>query len=109
MSNATRIMQSQSIMPPPDYNASVLLKQVAHEQGRLGEPGQRIYICWLIAGRHSARAATASYEHDGIDTIRVDVPASELMSRGYLEQQLREFYEQDPTLPPDTPVIKGIV
>lgn len=108
MSTTTRVMQHHRISPPPGCHASVLLKQVAHEQSTPGNPGQRIYVCWVIASRHSVKAASVAYEHDGVDTIRIDVPAEIDLSRSYLEQQLRAFYEKDPTLPPETPVIKGI-
>jgi hypothetical protein len=98
-----------TLTPPDHYSASVLLKVV----DQISDPNnprldKRIFAWWLMAGRHGLRAMTAEYvHHDKLDTVRIDVPEGITLCTSYLQRVLREAWEKDPTLPPDTPVVKG--
>lgn len=108
MNYVTKVRGDLQLSPPDGFHTSVLLKQVALKDGAAGERGEAYYICWLLAGRHGLRAAYADYVHDGVDTVRIDVPDGTPMSLTFLQKQLTEFDASLPTLPPDTPIVRGV-
>src|SRR6185436_15590332 len=91
------------ITPPANCCATVLLREVGRDTVR----EERYYAWWLVVGRAGALALTQTYTFDGADTLRFDVPHDTLLSTDYLQQYLTAFWDSDPTLPPDTPIIKG--
>lgn len=108
MNYVTEVRGNLQLSPPEGFHTSVLLKQVAQKDGAAGQRGESHYICWLLVGRHGIRAANAEYIHDGVDTVRIDVPDGTLMSLTFLQKQLTEFDASLPTLPPDTPIVRGV-
>jgi hypothetical protein len=105
----TKVTGDLTLVPPNDCYASVLLKMIDSVTGNANPRlNKRIFASWLMAGRHGLKAMKADYKHDGVDTIRIDVPDGKPLCTSYLQQVLRDAWEkEDPTLPPDTPVVKG--
>jgi hypothetical protein len=107
-SRVTNVTGDLTLVPPNDCYASVLLKMIDSVTGNANPRlNKRIFAWWLMAGRHGLKAMKADYTHDGVDTIRIDVPDGKPLCSSYLQQVLRDAWEKDPTLPPDTPVVKG--
>lgn len=97
----TRVLGSLTLIAPVNYRVSVLVKMVGIDS----EKEQRIYAWWLSAGRWEVDAAAVSFSYTGEDVLRIDVPEGAPLSLDYLNKVLREW--RDPTLPPDTPIVKG--
>jgi hypothetical protein len=97
----TRVMGSLTVSAPVNYRLSVLVKLVAIDS----ETEQRQYAWWVAAGREDAEAVPVSFTYTGEDVLRIDVPEGAPISTDYLNEVLAAW--KDPTLPPDTPVVKG--
>lgn len=107
-SRVTKVTGDLTLVAPDDCSASVLLKLVDAITGSANpRQNKRVFACWLLAGRHNLKAIKVPYVHDQIDTIRIDIPEGQSVCTSYLQRALREAWEKDPTLPPDTPVVKG--
>jgi len=91
------------ITPPADCCATVLLREVGHDDERK----ERYFAWWLVVGRDGATALTVPYKFDGAFTLRFDIPDDTLLSTDYMQDALTTWWKTDQHLPPDTPIIKG--
>ncbi len=96
-----RVLGSLTLIAPVNYRVSVLIRLVGIDS----EKEQRIYAWWTSAGRWDVDAAAVDFTYTGEDVLRIDVPEGAPLSLDYLNQVLGKW--RDPTLPPDTPIIKG--
>jgi hypothetical protein len=99
----TRLMGSLTLVAPVNYRASVLVKLVGIDTAQK----HRVYAVWVVAGRDDADSVEVKYEYTGEDVLRIDVPATAPLSTDYLNNVLEGW--KDPTLPPETPVVKGVI
>ncbi len=98
----SRVEHDLDIVVPRHCRASVLLKLVERDERH------RYYAWWLVVGRHDLDEVSVRYRYTGEDTIRFDVPQSAVLSSAWLQPLLAEFLAQDGTMPPHTPIIKGL-
>lgn len=98
----SRVNGDLDIVVPPHCRASVLLKLVERDERH------RYYAWWLVVGRHDLDEVSVHYRYTGEDTIRFDVPQTAVLSSSSLQPLLAEFLAQDGTMPPHTPIIKGL-
>jgi len=95
----TRIQRSTKVVVPPDCSASVILKQVAHDE-------RRYYAWWLLVGRYDRDTMTVSYKHTGEDTLRCDIPAGVQLSAAAIQPHLAKFLKSEGVEDDKPPVIK---
>ena len=93
--------RSVKLVVPPDCEASVILKQVAHDDKH------RYYMMWLLVGRYDREAISVSYRFTGEDTIRCDIPNMQLISASELQSRFVEFWQDEPDLDDKPPIIWG--
>ena len=98
----SRVDRDLEIVVPPHCRASVLLKLVERDERH------RYYAWWLVVARHDLDEVAVRYRYTGEDTIRFDVPATAVLSSAWLQPLLADFLAQDGTMPPHTPIIKGL-
>lgn len=96
----TRIDRNVKVVVPPDCDASVILKQVAHDESRY-------YAWWLLVGRYDQDSMTVSYKYTGEDTLRCDIPSGSPLSAAALQPHLARFLESEDTQQDKPPIIKG--
>ena len=96
----TRVERSLKLVVPPDCDASLILKEVGHDE-------HRYYAWWLLVGRYDRDAMTASYKFIGEDTLRCDIPNGTQLSAGYLQRYLARFLKDEGTQEPDPPILTG--
>jgi hypothetical protein len=94
----TRVRENLKLVVPPDCAASLILKQVGHDD-------QRYYAWWLLVGRDDRDAMIASYKFTGEDTIRCDIPSPALLSPDALLPYLTKFLAGEGTQEDDPPKI----
>jgi len=92
----TRIDRSIKLVVPADCDASLILKQVGHDD-------HRYYAWWLLVGRHDRDAMSVSYKHTGEDTLRCDIPNGTPLSPAALLPHLTRFLKSEGTLEGDPP------
>jgi hypothetical protein len=95
----TRIERSIKVVVPPDCSASVILKQVAHDD-------RRHYAWWLLVGRYDQDAMTVSYKYTGEDTVRCDIPTGIPLSAAAMQSHLARFLKSEGTQEDKPPIIK---
>ncbi|MEO7735688.1 MAG: hypothetical protein ABIY55_32335 [Kofleriaceae bacterium] len=98
----SRVDRDLEIVVPRHCRASVLLKLVERDERH------RYYAWWLVVARHDLDEVSVHYRYTGEDTIRFDVPQTAVLSSASLQPLLAEFLAQDGTMPPHTPIIKGL-
>lgn len=96
----TRIKSNVTVTVPPDCDASVIFKQVAHDR-------RRHYAWWLLVGRYDQDALTVSYKYTGEDTVRCDIPTGAPLSSAALQPHLVKFLESEGVLEDKPPIIRG--
>ena len=96
----TRITRSLQVMAPPDCDASVILKQVAHNK-------YRYYAYWLLVGRYDHDAMSVRYKYTGEDTVRCDIPHGQMPSSAALLSHLVKFLHGEGAQNDGPPVIIG--
>lgn len=96
----TRVRKSLKLEVPLDCDASLILKEVGHDE-------HRYYAWWLLVGRNDREAMTASYKFTGEDTIRVDIPTGATISAAALQPYLAKFLKNEGTQQDDPPIIKS--
>jgi hypothetical protein len=96
----SRITRNVVLVAPPEYVASLILKQVAHDR-------YRYYACWLLVGRYDRDALTVRYKFTGEDTLRCDIPEGVVISAAALQPYLVKFLRDEGTESDDPPVIVG--
>lgn len=97
----TRVRKDFKLAVPPDCDASLVLKEVSHDEER------RCYAIWLLVGRDDQDAMAASYKFTREDTVRVDIPSGGIISAAALEPYLAKFLRGERVGEDDTPIIKG--
>ena len=100
MPRFSRVRKSLKLEVPLDCDASLILKQVRHDE-------YRCYAVWLLVGRDDQDAMSASYKFTGEDTVRVDIPNGGIISAGALQPHLAKFLKSEGTEEDAPPVIKG--
>jgi hypothetical protein len=98
----TRVRKSLKLVVPPDCDASLILKQVGHDE-------RRYYAWWLLVGRNDREAMTASYKFTGEDTVRCDFPAGATLSAAALSPYLAKFLKREGTQQDPPPVVRGAI
>jgi hypothetical protein len=96
----TRVEGDIKLVVPPDCDASLILKQVGHDE-------HRYYAWWLLVGRYDQDAMTVSYKYTGEDTLRCDIPNGIPLSAMSLQPHLAKFLKSEGTQEGDTPIIKS--
>lgn len=96
----SRVRKSLKLVVPDDCDASLILKDVGHDE-------HRCYAVWLLVGRDDRDAMSVSYKFTGEDTVRVDIPQGGILSAAALQPHLAKFLKSEGTLEDAPPVIKG--
>ena len=96
----SRIERHVKLVAPPDCDASLILKQVGHDE-------HRYYAWWLLVGRDDRDAMTVSYKFTGEDTLRCDIPKGVRLSVASLQPYLAKFLKSEGVEEGDPPIIKG--
>ena len=96
----TRVRKSLKLVVPSDCAASLILKEVGHDE-------HRYYAWWLLVGRDDQDAMTVSYKFTGEDTLRCDIPIGATLSAAALQPYLAKFLKSEGTQEDDPPIIKG--
>src|ERR1041384_8795405 len=95
------VRRSVAVAPPRGYDASVILKQVAHDDKH------RYFACWLMVGRYDREALSVPYRYTGETTVRCDIPCGSVISAAALQPHLVKFLKREHTQPDPPPVIIG--
>jgi hypothetical protein len=95
------IRRNVSVAPPRDCDASVILKQVAHDKRH------RYFACMLMVGRYDRDALKVPYEFTGETTVRCDLPTGSVISAAVLQPHLVKFLKAEGNLPDPPPIIIG--
>jgi hypothetical protein len=96
----SRITSSVDLIAPRDCEASVVLKQVAHD-------AYRCYAWWLLVGRYDQDAMSVQYRFNGEDAIRCDIPSGAELSAAALLPHLVKFLNSEHTQNDGPPIIIG--
>jgi hypothetical protein len=96
----SRITQDVVVTPPADFNASLILKEVAHDTSRR-------FAYWLLVGRYDQEFMSVKYRFTGESTLRCDIPDPEMLSAVALQPYLAEFLDGEGLEPDGPPVIIG--
>jgi hypothetical protein len=96
----TRVERSVKLVVPPDCDASLILKEVGHDENRY-------YAWWLLVGRYDHEAMTVPYKFTGEDTIRCDIPSGTPLSAASLQPYLAKFLKSEGTQEGAPPIVKG--
>lgn len=94
-----RVEKDLVLEAPAGFAASAILKLVDRDRKR------RVYAFWLLVGRDGHDAASAPFQFDGGDYVRVDLPTG-FVGTGGLARRLHTFLKAEGTLDPDPPTIK---
>ena len=94
----SRVRKSLVLSVPPDCEASVIMKQVGHDE-------RRYYAWWLLVGRYDQETMTARYKFTGEDTVRCDIPIGVPLSASALQSHLARFLRGEGTQEDDPPII----
>ncbi|HEX2690309.1 MAG TPA: hypothetical protein VHN14_27025 [Kofleriaceae bacterium] len=97
----TRIEHNIDVVVPLDCDASVIFKQVAHDDEH------RYYAWWLLVGRYDRDALTVSYKHTGEDSVRCDIPNGTPLCAAALQPHLAKFLKSEGVLEGAPPIIGG--
>jgi hypothetical protein len=96
----SRITRSLDVVAPIDCQASLILKQVAHDKYLHFAP-------WLLVGRYDQDALSVPYTFTGETTIRCDLPCGTVISMAALQPFLAKFLKSGGTLSDPPPTITG--
>jgi hypothetical protein len=96
----SRVRKSLKLVVPLDCDASLILKDVGHDE-------HRRYAVWLLVGRDDQDAMSVSYKFTGEDTVRVDIPRGGILSAAALQPHLAKFLKSEGTQEDAPPIIKG--
>jgi hypothetical protein len=97
----SRVTSDLELSAPLGFQASVILKQVAHSD-------RRFYAWWLLVGRYDQDALVVPYKYTGEDTIRCDLPEGSELSAAALQPYLAEFLKSEGTEEGEPVVVKGV-
>jgi hypothetical protein len=91
----SRLTASVELIPPPGCIATVILKQIDHDEET------RYYKWWVMVGRSGDDAFSFHYKHTGEDAIRCDIPEGMALSEDALLPALKAFWSEQSVLPGD--------
>jgi hypothetical protein len=97
----SRVDRSISVTPPDDCKASVIFKQVAHDDARR-------FVYWLLVGRYEQDTIAVRYKFTGEKTLRCDVPDGGQLGPEALQPYLVEFLESEGNEPEGPPILDGM-